>query len=56
MFMTEHGLEITRGAEADSKTVDLSNWVNVDATHWDGEDGRGAGLGTIRRWEGGCQD
>lgn len=48
MFMTEHGLEITRGAEADSKTVDLSNWVNVDAIHWDGEDGRGAGLGTIR--------
>lgn len=28
--------------------MDLSNWVNADAIHWDGEDGRGAGLGTIR--------
>ena len=28
--------------------MDLSNWVNADAIHWDGEDGRGTGLGTIR--------
>ena len=41
-------LEITRGAEADSKTVDLSNGVSVGAIHWDGEDRGGAGLGTIR--------